>query len=118
MAELLVSLLKKVTGEALEQACTKAAEELGYRAKSKDDFSVSFSLDPSLGSIRFHRDYQQTKITLMGLYFITVLQVRGIKRGQEQDDLRVWTGLLDATATLKEVQDYLEAVSKHLYYRI
>ena len=113
MASIPVDLPKPVTGEALEQACIKAAEEIGYRAKPKDEFSVRFSL----GSIQRHRDYDGTYVAIRNRLFIPVLKVRGIIKGQQQNDLYVWngvTGLLGGIASEQEVQDYLENVSKYL----
>ena len=42
-ASIPVDLPKTVTGEALEQACIKAAEEMGYRARPVDNFEKRYS---------------------------------------------------------------------------
>ena len=110
MASIPVDLPKPVTGEALEQACIKAAEEMGYRTKSVDDFTISFSL----GSIKRHRDYYRTNIAIRNRLFIPVFQVRGIEKGHEQSRFYVWNGMPGGIASEQEVQDYLEIVSKYL----
>jgi len=103
-----VDLPKRVTGETLEQACIKAAEEMGYRAKSVDKFSKRYSL----GSIQEHSDYEETNIRIGNL--LPAFQVRGIEKGKEQDKFFVWTGGSHGVASDKKVQEYLSIVSKYL----
>jgi len=103
-----IDLPKRVTGETLEQACIKAAEEMGYRAKPQDEFRKRYSL----GSIQEHSDYDVTNIRIGNLF--PALQVRGIRKGEEQDRFFVWTGWPFGVASDKKVQDYLSTVSKYL----
>ena len=106
--EIPVDLPKTVTGEALEQACIKAAEEMGYRARPVDDFERRYSL----GSVQEHKDYNQTNIRIGNL--LPALQVIGIRKGEEQNRFFIWTGWPDGFASDKKVQQYLSAVSKYL----
>ena len=103
-----VDLPRRVTGETLEQACIKAAEEMGYRAKSVDNFRRRYSL----GSIQEHSDYHETSIRIGNLF--PVLEVNGIRKGKEQDKFFVWTGWPFGVASDKKVQEYLSNVSKYL----
>ena len=108
MASIPIDLPKRVTGETLEQACIKAAEEMGYRAKPVDEFSKRYSL----GSIQEHMDYDGTNMRIGNLF--PALQVRGIRKGDEQNRFFVWTGWPHVVASEKKVQEYLSTVSKYL----
>jgi len=103
-----IDLPKRVTGETLEQACMKTAEEMGYRAKPIDEFNKRYSL----GSLQEHIEYDETSIRIGNLF--PVLQVRGIEKGKEQDRFFVWTGFPHGIASDKKVQEYLNTVSKYL----
>ncbi|MDO8460217.1 MAG: hypothetical protein Q7S74_03855 [Nanoarchaeota archaeon] len=103
-----VDLPKMVTGETLEQACVKAAEDMGYKARPKDEFSIRYSL----GSIHQHNDYDETNIRIGNL--IPALQVRGIEKGKDQNRFFIWTGWPHGLASNKRVQEYLSAISKYL----
>ena len=108
MANIIVDLPKRVTGEALERACVNAAESMGYKARPKDEFTTRYSL----GSIHRHDDYDNTNIRIGNL--IPALQVRGIRKGKEQDRFFVWTGWPHGVASDKKVQEYLSTVSQYL----
>ena len=103
-----IDLPKRVAGETLEQACIKAATEMGYKAKPVDDFRRRYSL----GSIQEHSDYDGTNMRIGNL--LPALQVRGIKKGGEQNRFFVWTGWPHGIASDKKVQEYLSTVSKYL----
>lgn len=103
-----VKLPRKISGEVLERVCIKAAEEMGYRARSLDEFNKGYSLDP----IQESSDYMETSIRIGNLF--PALQVRCIKKGEYQDGFFIWTGFPHGVASDKKVQDYLSAVSKHL----
>lgn len=104
-----VDLPRSLPGEALEEACIQAAEEIGYEAKSKDNFKIGYSLNP-LNPIQEHSHYEGTNISVGNL-----LEVYGINKEKWQDIFFVWTGGSHGTASDKEVKDYLSIVSKHLY---
>ena len=108
MPSIPIDLPKMVTGEALERACIKAAEEMGYRAKTVDEFIRRYSL----GSIQEYTDYDRTNLRIGNLF--PALQVRGIKKGEEQDRFFVWTGWPHGIASNRRVEQYLSAVSKYL----
>ena len=108
MSSIPIDLPKRVTGETLEQACIKAAEEIGYKAKPKDEFGKRYSL----GSVHEHADYSGTNIRIGNL--LPALQVRGIKKGTEQDRFFIWTGWPHGLASNRAVEQYLSAVSKYL----
>ncbi len=108
MASTPVDLPKKVIGETLEQACIKAAEEMGYKAKPTDEFRKRYSL----GSIQEHRDYRGTDIRVGNLF--PALRVVGIEKGKEQDRFFVWTEWPFGLASDKRVKAYLSMVSKYL----
>ena len=97
-----------MTGEALEQACVKAAEDMGYGTRTKDKFYERYSL----GSIHHHIDYGETNIRIGNL--IPALGVRGIRKGKDQDSFFIWTGWPAGFASSKRVREYLSAVSKYL----
>jgi hypothetical protein len=108
MTSIPIDLPKRVTGKTLEQACIKAAEEMGYKAKPVDEFSKRYSL----GSIQEHMDYDGTNIRIGNLF--PALQVSGIEKGKEQNRFFVWTGFPFGIASNKKVQEYLSTVSKYL----
>lgn len=103
-----VDLPKTVSGESLEEACIKAANELGYKAKPQDEFSRRYEL----GSIHQHDDYDRTNIRVGNL--LPALQVREVKKGEQQKYFFVWTGFPHGFASEKRIQEYLSAVSKYL----
>jgi len=103
-----VDLPRRVTGETLEQACIKAAEVMGYKAKPVNNFSKRYSL----GSIQEHSDYDGTSIRIGNLF--PALQVWGIRKGEEQGRFFVWTGWPHGFASDKKVQEYLSTVSNYL----
>src|SRR3989344_4160613 len=104
----IVELPKKVTGENLEQACIKAAGELGYKTKVKDEFTKTYRL----GSLHERDDYAGTHIVIKGLLF-SALQVHGIKKGSEQDRFYVFTGFPFGFAPKERVEGYLSLISKY-----
>ncbi|MBS3118130.1 hypothetical protein J4417_00415 [Candidatus Woesearchaeota archaeon] len=108
MASIPIDLPKKVTGETLEEACIRAAEKMGYKAKPTDRFRKRYSL----GSIQEHRDYDETIIRIGNLF--PALHVVGIEKGKEQNRFFVWTELPYGIASNKKVEAYLSMVSKYL----
>ena len=109
MPSIPIDLPKIVTGETLELACIKAAEEMGYRAKPVDEFRKRYSYS---GSIREHCEYDETNIRIGNLF--PALQVRGIRKGKEQDRFFVWTGWPHGIASNRRIKQYLSVVSKYL----
>ena len=109
MASIPIDLPKSVRGETLEQACIKAARELGYRTQSIDEVHKRYSL----GSIQEHRDYEQTNMKIGNL--LPAFQVRGILKGKQQDRFYVYTGFPHGFASDKRVQEYLSRITKYLY---
>ena len=103
-----VNLPKPVSGESLEEACKKAAKELGYKAKSHDRFSEKYTL----GSVRRHQDYDRTEMRIGNL--IPALRIDFIKKGKHQEYFFVEVGFPFYFASEERVQEYLIAVSKYL----
>ena len=108
MSSIPIDLPKRVTGEALEQACMKAARNMGYKAKSVDEFRTRYSL----GSVHRHNDYAGTNVRIGNL--IPAFHVRGIEKGKEQDRFFIWTGFPSGFASNKRVQEYLSTFSRYL----
>src|SRR3989344_1545579 len=93
-----VDLPKKVTGENLEEACIKAAKDMGYKIKLIDEVRKRYSL----GSIQEHSDYIETNIRVGNLF--PALRVNGVRKGTEQDRFYVWAGLPFGIASDAKVQ--------------
>ncbi len=108
MPSIPVDLPKKIAGETLEQACINAAKEIGYKAKSVDEYQTRYSL----GSIQEHQDYRETYVRIGNL--LPAFRVVGIKRGKEQDCFYILTELPYGIASNKKVEAYLSLVSKYL----
>ncbi len=106
-----VYLPKAVPGESLEKACIDAAEKLGYKAKSKDEFFEDYHL----GSVHNHKVYYETNIRIGNL--LPALHVRGIRKGKEQNYFFIWKGFPLGFASEKKVEEYLRAVSESLGFQ-
>ena len=103
-----IDLPKMVAGETLEQVCIKAAEEMGYKTKSRDEFSKGYSL----GSVHEYMNYDRTNIRVGN--FLPILHVRGIEKGRKQKRFFIWTGLPFGVASKRTIEQYLSTVSKYL----
>src|SRR3989344_9037525 len=101
-----VRLPRKISGEKLEEVCIKVAGELGYRTKSEDEYSRSFSP----GSAQIHEEYERTVLRVGNLF--PAFRISGIHKGREQDIFYIWSGLfLDGFASEKEIEKYLRILS-------
>lgn len=105
----IVNLQKKVTGETLVEVCLKAAKEMGYSAKPRDEFTKEYRL----GSIHEENIYNETAIYL-SWGPISSFSLRGIKKGKDNDYFFVWSGLGLGFAPEKNIKKYLSLVSKYL----
>lgn len=103
-----IDLPQKVSGETLEEACIKAAQEIGYKTKPVDEFIKRYTL----GSIQEHKDYYKTSIRVGNIF--PALQVENIKKGERQDYFSVIVGFPIGFASKKKVKEYLSLVSKYL----
>ena len=103
-----VDLPKKMGGENLEQACLKAAAEIGYKARSVDEYKKRYSL----GSLHEHRDYGETCIKVGNL--IPAFRVVGIIKDREQTRFFLWTGFPHGFASSRQIETYLSVLSKYL----
>ncbi len=100
-----VELPKELKGEDIEQACLKAAEELGYKTKLEDNFERKYKL----GSIQEERVYESTEIRVDNMF-----EIIGIKRGKLQDRFYVWPLRNQEPALDERVKNYLSTVSKYI----
>lgn len=103
-----VNLPRPVSGKKLERACIEAAEDLGYKAKTLDEYRTSYSLR----SVHRNQDYNETNVRIGNL--MPLLQVRGIKKGREQDRFFIYTGFPHGFGSEAKIQKYLSEVSRHL----
>ncbi len=103
-----VKIGKTVEYKALEVALIKAAEEMGWKAKVKDEYHKEYEL----GSVKKTQKYSSTTVNLKGKIFSAM---KIIMYGKEPtSDFHVWAGFPFGSASEKKVQQYLSAVSENL----
>ncbi len=102
----IVHLPKEIRGDNLEQACLKAAGELGYQVDSRDTYEQEYFLGP----FKRGKEYQHTDITMVRdkIPFFTV---KTIRRGINLNSFIIQ----EVDSTPEEVTaQYLEKVSQYL----
>ena len=103
-----VRIGKQVDYKTLETALVKAAEEVGWKAKVKDEFNRNYKL----GSVQETQDYSHTMVNLRGKVFSAVKVY--IPDKNPSNSFFVWQGFPYGIASEKRVQEYLSAVSRNL----
>ena len=103
-----VSIGKTVDYQTLETALVKAAEEMGWKARIKDEFRKRYRL----GSVQEVQDYAGTQVFLKGILFPT-MRVDVDNKGPT-DSFYVSTGYPYGFASERRIKKYLSAVSKNL----
>ncbi|MBI2628631.1 hypothetical protein HYW74_00945 [Candidatus Pacearchaeota archaeon] len=112
-----VYLPTAVKGSVLEQACVKAADELGYKTISEDKYDKDYQL----GSVQELKNYRGTDIKIRGkrkglLSFLhyQLLEVCNIKRDETGKSFLISTGYFGGDVSESKLQEYLNAVSRRL----
>ncbi len=110
---IVVNLPRKIEGKKVLEACEKAAESMGFKAKFDDVYHTEFDLIPT----KKKRVYFQTNITLETTLEdkpCPILQIVGVKKGEEKNYFQIVEIPSDRKTTNEEIQKYLNTVSEYL----
>ena len=107
-----VDIGKMVDYKTLENALLKAAGEVGWKAKVRDQLEKDYRL----GSVEDVESYSYTLVELRcgigGLFRAMQVYIRD--KDLPTDTFHVWTGIPHGWASEEKVRKYLDAVSRNL----
>lgn len=104
MAVNTIRLPKHVPGESLEEACIKAAKDLGWKAKPKDRFEIDYSL----GSVHKEDRYKDTRIRMRRIF--SMFDISGIEKGKTTD----YFFIVPWRVSERKLEEYLAKVSEYI----
>lgn len=101
---------KRMSGKELEEILLKAAKDVGFRARSIDQFEKKYSLDPVP---KEQKVYAGTIIMLRGR-ILPIAKISGIEKRLEISKFGITIPLFSFRSP-KQIKKYLNAVYEHIY---
>jgi len=105
---MIINLPRHVQSETLQQALVDAANDLGYKAESRDKYVAGPSYCLVSGTLSRNKIYLRTDIRIGNLFPILLGR---INKDHSHDSLLIYPKLFTSR---RKVEKYLAAVFKHL----